>query len=152
MAARVHEGRRVVVQNLLLEGYRRHLIDLDFNMYAGKHIEEIVEMIASRDDFDDYMNYIKKYYHSNPMENNDVYVDIDGDGNIDAEDIYITSKIGLFEEITDPNRPGTLPKGKSCSKHTSTSSFRWGEFPGTRTLRKSSPAATFPQRLASPSF
>ena len=108
MAARVHEGRRVVVQNLLLEGYRRHLIDLDFNMYAGKHIEEIVEMIASRDDFDDYMNYIKKYYHSNPMENNDVYVDIDGDGNIDAEDIYITSKIGLFEEITDPKKRHAL--------------------------------------------
>ena len=43
----------------------------------------------------------------NPM-NDETYVDIDGDGNIDADDIYITGKIGLFKEISDPQKRKAL--------------------------------------------
>ena len=60
MVARIEEGRRVVVQNLLLTGFRRHLTDLDYNTHAGKHIEQIVEIIVNRNDFDQYIEHIKK--------------------------------------------------------------------------------------------
>ncbi len=98
------EKKRVIVQNFLLhEDGRRHIKEVDLETYKGKHIGQMVDMISEREDFDEYMDWlVHSISHVSSKQNVDT-IDLDGDGNLDGDEIYAASKIGYFNEIEDIN-------------------------------------------------
>ena len=53
------EGKRVMIQQLLLHGYRRQINQFD-PAFKGKHMEEIVEMISGKSDFEEYIAHLQR--------------------------------------------------------------------------------------------
>lgn len=98
------EGKRVMIQQLLLHGYRRQINQFD-PAFKGKHMEEIVEMISGKSDFEEYIAHLQRDYVNNPMEVTAfTQVDVDGDGIVDAEEIHINSIISDFSEVEDARK------------------------------------------------
>merc|ERR1712072_734167 len=90
------------------EGGRRHIKEVDFETYKGKHIGDMVNMISEREDFEEYMNWLVHHVSHVASKQKVDTIDLDGDGNLDSEEVYASSRIGYFNEIQDPEEKRRL--------------------------------------------
>ena len=103
------EKNRVIIQHFLInEGGRRHIKEVDFETYKGKHIGDMVNMISEREDFEEYMNWLVHHVSHVASKQKVDTIDLDGDGNLDSEEVYASSRIGYFNEIQDPEEKRRL--------------------------------------------